>query len=154
MIHSWARGPKAPANPWRSLTLEWQVSSPAPIFNFDEPPQVVGSPYAYGIPGARHAIVTWHTPQPVERRVPVALAVGSPAQREAIMSSLKHILVVANQTVASDPLIAAVRARAQAEPVTRHRHLPAERSQRSVGRRLRTRSPERRSAGSTPRCPR
>ena len=88
----------------------------APIFNFDEPPQVVGSPYAYGIPGARHAIVTVHQPEPVERPVPAALAVASPAQREAIMSSLKHILVVANQTVASDSLIAAVKARAQAEP--------------------------------------
>ena len=117
MIHSWAKGPKAPANPWRSLTLEWQVSSPPPIFNFDEPPQVVGSPYAYGIPGARHAIVTWHTPQPADRPVPAVLATATPAQREAIMSSLKHILVVANQTVASEPLIAAVRARAQAEPV-------------------------------------
>ena len=117
MIHSWAKGPKAPANPWRSLTLEWQVSSPPPIFNFDEPPQVVGSPYAYGIPGARHAIVTWHTPQPADRPVPAVLATATPAQREAIMSSLKHILVVANQTVASDPLIAAVRTRAQAEPV-------------------------------------
>jgi cytochrome c oxidase subunit 1 len=57
VIHSWARGPIAPANPWRALTLEWQVSSPPPIFNFDEPPQVVGGPYEYGVPGARHAIM-------------------------------------------------------------------------------------------------
>jgi len=56
MIVSWARGPKAEANPWRSLTIEWQVSSPPPIFNFDEIPQVVGSPYEYGVPGARHAV--------------------------------------------------------------------------------------------------
>jgi cytochrome c oxidase subunit 1 len=57
MIHSWRYGELAPANPWRGLTLEWQVSSPPPIFNFDEIPQVVGSPYEYGIPGAQHAIV-------------------------------------------------------------------------------------------------
>jgi cytochrome c oxidase subunit 1 len=38
------------------LTLEWQVSSPPPIFNFDEIPQVVGNPYEYGVPGARHAV--------------------------------------------------------------------------------------------------
>jgi cytochrome c oxidase subunit 1 len=56
MIVSWARGEPAPANPWRALTIEWQVSSPPPIFNFDEIPQVVGGPYEYGVPGARHAV--------------------------------------------------------------------------------------------------
>jgi cytochrome c oxidase subunit 1 len=39
------------------MTLEWQVSSPPPIFNFTEIPQVVGSPYEYGVPGAQHAIL-------------------------------------------------------------------------------------------------
>ncbi|HLX21330.1 MAG TPA: cytochrome c oxidase subunit I [Gaiellaceae bacterium] len=58
IITSWKNGPIAPANPWRALTLEWQVSSPPPIFNFDEIPQVVGSPYEYGVPGAQHAILT------------------------------------------------------------------------------------------------
>ncbi len=56
MIDSWIRGRKAEANPWRSMTLEWQVSSPPPFFNFDEIPQVVGNPYEYGVPGARHAV--------------------------------------------------------------------------------------------------
>ena len=65
MAYSWAHGPKAPANPWRALTLEWQVSSPPPIFNFDEIPQVVGHPYEYGVPGARHAILHAPKPEPV-----------------------------------------------------------------------------------------
>ena len=50
-------GPAAPGNPWRAMTLEWQVSSPPPIFNFDEIPQVVGGPYEYGVPGAVHAVM-------------------------------------------------------------------------------------------------
>ena len=75
MAHSWWKGAPAPANPWRALTLEWQVTSPPPIFNFDEPPQIVGSPYAYGVPGARHAIVTVHVP-PAARGDPRAGRAG------------------------------------------------------------------------------
>jgi len=56
MIVSWRGGPIAVANPWRGLTLEWQVSSPPPIFNFDSLPTIVGGPYEYGVPGAVHAV--------------------------------------------------------------------------------------------------
>ncbi|MEI8104547.1 MAG: cbb3-type cytochrome c oxidase subunit I [Actinomycetes bacterium] len=65
MLWSWKNGPAAGANPWRAMTLEWQVSSPPPIFNFDEIPQVVGGPYEYGVPGARHAIFGAAKPEPV-----------------------------------------------------------------------------------------
>jgi cytochrome c oxidase subunit I len=58
MVVSMRRGPLAVGNPWRALTLEWQVSSPPPVFNFDEIPQVVGNPYEYGVPGARHAVLS------------------------------------------------------------------------------------------------
>jgi cytochrome c oxidase subunit 1 len=57
MVSSWRGGPRAAANPWRALTLEWQVSSPPPIFNFDTVPTVVGGPYEYGVPGAVHGIL-------------------------------------------------------------------------------------------------
>ena len=56
VVASWRGGPRAPANPWKALTLEWQVSSPPPIFNFDHIPTVVGGPYEYGVPGAQHGI--------------------------------------------------------------------------------------------------
>jgi cytochrome c oxidase subunit 1 len=35
------------------------------VFNFDEIPQVVGGPYEYGVPGARHAILA-DAPKPQE----------------------------------------------------------------------------------------
>ena len=81
----------------------------------------MGGPYEYGTPGARHAIVRVHTPEPelVTSR-PAALpggAVAAPERREAVLSAMKHILVVANQTVAGDKLIAAVKERAGTEPV-------------------------------------
>ncbi|HEY7892287.1 MAG TPA: cytochrome c oxidase subunit I [Solirubrobacteraceae bacterium] len=57
IVTSWRGGPRAVANPWRAMTLEWQVSSPPPVFNFDKVPTVVGGPYEYGIPGAVHGIL-------------------------------------------------------------------------------------------------
>jgi cytochrome c oxidase subunit 1 len=56
VVVSWRGGPRAAANPWRALTLEWQVASPPPVFNFDAVPTVVGGPYEYGVPGAVHGI--------------------------------------------------------------------------------------------------
>jgi cytochrome c oxidase subunit I len=65
----WRGGPRAEANPWRSLTIEWQVSSPPPLFNFDKLPTVVGGPYEYGVPGAVHAVF-----EPAEKARPKAPA--------------------------------------------------------------------------------
>jgi len=56
IVTSWRGGPVAVANPWRGMTLEWQVASPPPIFNFDRVPTVVGGPYEYGVPGAVHGV--------------------------------------------------------------------------------------------------
>jgi len=63
MVSSWRTGTRAGSNPWRALTLEWQVSSPPPIFNFDHIPTVVGGPYEYGVPGAVHGV--FKAPEPV-----------------------------------------------------------------------------------------
>ncbi|WP_204105273.1 MULTISPECIES: cytochrome c oxidase subunit I [Spirulina sp. CCY15215] len=49
MAWSWRYGEKAGRNPWRSLTLEWQTTSPPAIENFDEEPIVWAGPYDYGI---------------------------------------------------------------------------------------------------------
>jgi cytochrome c oxidase subunit 1 len=64
MIASWRHGPLAEGNPWRAHTLEWQVSSPPPIFNFDEVPTVVGGPYEFGVPGAVHGVFKEKKPVP------------------------------------------------------------------------------------------
>ena len=66
MIHSWKYGEPAGNNPWHAMTLEWQVTSPPPVFNFDRIPQVVGGPYEYGVPGAKHAILDGSRAQELE----------------------------------------------------------------------------------------
>jgi cytochrome c oxidase subunit 1 len=78
MVTSWRGGPRAVANPWRAMTLEWQVSSPPPIFNFDRVPTVVGGPYEYGVPGAVHGIFT-PAPTPSEVHTGAAGGVAIPS---------------------------------------------------------------------------
>jgi cytochrome c oxidase subunit 1 len=80
MIVSWRYGPKAGPNPWRGKTIEWLVSSPPPRFNFAEIPRVVGGPYEYGVPGARHALMAGEKAQrlrPGRQRVGRTTASGS-----------------------------------------------------------------------------
>lgn len=48
-VWSWLYGPKASANPWKALTLEWLTSSPPPVENFHEEPVLWTGPYDYGI---------------------------------------------------------------------------------------------------------
>lgn len=51
IIWSMFNGPKAPANPWSSTTLEWTVSHPIPHGNFAVTPTVYHGPYEYSVPG-------------------------------------------------------------------------------------------------------
>jgi cytochrome c oxidase subunit I len=44
-------GPKAGANPWNAMTLEWQTPSPPPHENFKETPTVTTWPYDYRAQG-------------------------------------------------------------------------------------------------------
>ncbi len=46
-IHSLIAGPKAPANPWGGLTLEWEAESPPIEHNFHHEPVVKHGPYDY-----------------------------------------------------------------------------------------------------------
>ena len=105
MVTSWRGGPRGVANPWRGMTLEWQVSSPPPVFNFDRVPTVVGGPYEYGVPGAVHGIFA-PTPAPARR---AGVAAGAQPMRRKPM---KEVLVVANRTLGGAKLLEAVRARA------------------------------------------
>ena len=111
MVASWRGGPRAAANPWRALTLEWQVSSPPPIFNFDAVPTVVGGPYEYGVPGAVHGI--FKSPAEAARRSPP----GRSRRPRARSATSEHrtrtdVLVVANETLGGRELLEAVRERA------------------------------------------
>lgn len=47
LIHSLAKGKKAPPNPWGSAALEWQSETPPVMQNFRETPIVTRGPYDY-----------------------------------------------------------------------------------------------------------
>jgi cytochrome c oxidase subunit I len=47
LYHAVFHGKKAPSNPWRGVTLEWQIPSPPPVENFDEIPLVTTEPYHF-----------------------------------------------------------------------------------------------------------
>ncbi len=58
LIRSARVGAPAPANPWRSRSLEWQIPSPPPEENYPAPPVVVGNPYDYGVPGSTYVMMS------------------------------------------------------------------------------------------------
>jgi cytochrome c oxidase subunit 1 len=53
LVVSARRGEVAEANPWNSRSPEFQLPSPVPVHNYqDQPFEVVGEPYDYGLPEA------------------------------------------------------------------------------------------------------
>ena len=48
MVSSCVNGKLAGDNPWRAIGLEWLISSPPPVENFEELPIVISEPYGYG----------------------------------------------------------------------------------------------------------
>jgi len=53
------------ADPWGSKSIEWQLPSPVPVYNFTKIPVFSGDPYGYG-----------------EGAAPVAVPAGAPAGRD------------------------------------------------------------------------
>ena len=53
-FNSITNGEKAEGNLWNSRSPEWQVPSPMPAHNYDQPFEVVGEPYDYGLPGSKY----------------------------------------------------------------------------------------------------
>ena len=47
LIYHRRRGAVAPSNPWKGVTLEWQIESPPTHENFDELPQIKHQPYLF-----------------------------------------------------------------------------------------------------------
>jgi cytochrome c oxidase subunit 1 len=53
-FNSIKNGEKAEGNVWNSRSPEWQVPSPMPAHNYEQPFAVVGEPYDYGLEGSQY----------------------------------------------------------------------------------------------------
>ena len=42
----------AESNPWSARSIEWQLPSPVPVWDFDRPVRILSGPYEYGDPSA------------------------------------------------------------------------------------------------------
>ncbi|MFU8773050.1 MAG: cytochrome c oxidase subunit I [Anaerolineales bacterium] len=52
VVTSLRKGEISVPNPWNSRSPEWQIPSPVPVHNYDNPIEVVGEPYDYGLAGS------------------------------------------------------------------------------------------------------
>ncbi|MEI8310726.1 MAG: cbb3-type cytochrome c oxidase subunit I [Verrucomicrobiota bacterium] len=69
VIYSLRNGPKAPANPWHSNTLEWTVPSPPGHGNFPTTPTVYHGAYEYSVPGLEEDYLPQNVPAPEHARL-------------------------------------------------------------------------------------
>ena len=65
MVQSIRRGEAAAPNPWRSRSPEWQIPMPATGHNYDQPFEVIGEPYDYGLEGSEYTTLGGATPPAV-----------------------------------------------------------------------------------------
>ncbi|UYN90124.1 MAG: cbb3-type cytochrome c oxidase subunit I [Anaerolineales bacterium] len=54
IIRSWTKGEVAEGNVWDSRSPEWQKPNPMPLHNYEQPFEVVGEPYDYGLPNSQY----------------------------------------------------------------------------------------------------
>ena len=66
------------ANPWRSRSLEWQLSSPPPPGNFERVPVILSGPYDYGVKDAP-PVADLNPPPGVVAAAYAAATLGPPA---------------------------------------------------------------------------
>ena len=100
MIVSWARGPTAEANPWRALHARVAGLLAAADLQLRRDPAGGRRSVRVRRPGARHAVLNGD-------RAGARRATG-----EGRHTDMRHVLVVANETVAGETLIKALRERA------------------------------------------
>ena len=65
MVQSVRRGEAAAPNPWRSRSPEWQIPMPATGHIYDQPFEVLGEPYDYGLEGSEYTNLGGATPPAV-----------------------------------------------------------------------------------------
>ena len=65
MVQSIRRGEAAAPNPWRSRSPEWQIPMPATGHNYDQPFEVIGEPYDYGLEGSEYTTLGGAAPPAV-----------------------------------------------------------------------------------------
>jgi cytochrome c oxidase subunit 1 len=64
------RGEVAAPNPWRSRSPEWYIKTPVWGHNYDEPFEVIGEPYDYGLEGSDYTSLGSVADAPTDSAVP------------------------------------------------------------------------------------
>ena len=64
------RGEIAAPNPWRSRSPEWYIKTPVWGHNYEEPFEVIGEPYDYGLEGSDYTSLGSVADAPTDSAVP------------------------------------------------------------------------------------